>query len=175
MWGSREEKWAQLRCLMLYQLTRPGKTLNFMGNELAQEREWSEERPLDWELLEQEDHRAFSRYFARLQRIYRELPALWKEDYHPESFAWLEPKGGNQAVFAYRRSDRSGQQVTVVLNLSGQAVLSLRVPVSGPESACLRLATWEDAARPRLCPGPGGWEAQLSLPRFGGVLLGPEE
>lgn len=175
MWGSREEKWAQLRCLMLYQLTRPGKTLNFMGNELAQEREWSEERPLDWELLEQEDHRAFSRYFARLQRLYRELPALWKEDYHPESFAWLEPKGGNPAVFAYRRSDRSGQQVTVVLNLSGQAVLSLRVPVSGPESACLRLATWEDAARPRLCPGPGGWEAQLSLPRFGGVLLGPEE
>ena len=175
MWGSREDKWAQLRCLMLYQLTRPGKTLNFMGNELAQEREWSEERPLDWELLEQEDHRAFSRYFARLQRLYRELPALWKEDYHPESFAWLEPKGGNPAVFAYRRSDRSGQQVTVVLNLSGQAVLSLRVPVSGPESACLRLATWEDAARPRLCPGPGGWEAQLSLPRFGGVLLGPEE
>ncbi len=175
MWGSREEKWAQLRCLMLYQLTRPGKTLNFMGNELAQEREWSEERPLDWELLEQEDHRAFSQYFARLQRLYRELPALWKEDYHPESFAWLEPKGGNPAVFAYRRSDRSGQQVTVVLNLSGQAMPGLRVPVSGPESACLRLATWEDAARPRLCPGPDGWEAQLSLPPFGGVLLGPEE
>ncbi len=42
MYGGYEEKFAQARALYLYMYTHPGKKLNFMGNELAQMREWDE-------------------------------------------------------------------------------------------------------------------------------------
>ncbi len=51
LWGSYEEKCAQLRTLYFYMYTHPGKKLNFMGNELAHFREWDEKRALDWNLL----------------------------------------------------------------------------------------------------------------------------
>ena len=42
LWGTYEEKCAQLRTLYFYMYTHPGKKLNFMGNELGHFREWDE-------------------------------------------------------------------------------------------------------------------------------------
>ena len=50
--GDAWQKFANLRLLLTYQATAPGKKLNFMGNEIGQGREWSEKRELDWNLLE---------------------------------------------------------------------------------------------------------------------------
>jgi 1,4-alpha-glucan branching enzyme len=52
MAGDRWQKLANLRALYGYMWAHPGKKLLFMGCELAQEREWSHERSLDWHLLE---------------------------------------------------------------------------------------------------------------------------
>ena len=49
--GDYWQKFAQLRLLFGYQYTQVGKILNFMGNEIGQFAEWSEERSLDWHLL----------------------------------------------------------------------------------------------------------------------------
>ena len=38
--GDAWQKFANLRLLLTYQMTSPGKKLNFMGNEIAQGREW---------------------------------------------------------------------------------------------------------------------------------------
>ena len=54
--GDYWQKFAQLRLLFGYQYTQVGKILNFMGNEIGQFAEWSEERSLDWRLLEYEKH-----------------------------------------------------------------------------------------------------------------------
>ena len=40
--GSYEEKFAQARAFYMYMYGHPGKKLNFMGNEIAQFREWDE-------------------------------------------------------------------------------------------------------------------------------------
>ena len=45
LWGTYEEKCAQLRTLYFYMYTHPGKKLNFMGNEMAHFREWDEKAP----------------------------------------------------------------------------------------------------------------------------------
>lgn len=44
IYGTYEEKFAQLRSLYLYMMMHPGKKLNFMGNEIAMFREWDEEK-----------------------------------------------------------------------------------------------------------------------------------
>ena len=54
--GDRWQQLANLRALYAFMWAHPGKKLLFMGNEFAQEQEWSEERSLDWHLLENRAH-----------------------------------------------------------------------------------------------------------------------
>ena len=46
--GDTWQEFANLRLLLAYQFVSPGKKLNFMGNELAQGREWRASWELDW-------------------------------------------------------------------------------------------------------------------------------
>ena len=88
--GDRWQKLANLRALYAYMWAHPGKKLLFMGGELAQEREWSHERSLDWHLLERPEHRGVQTLVGDLNRVYRDEPALWELDFDPAGFAWLE-------------------------------------------------------------------------------------
>src|SRR3954449_9303142 len=54
--GDRWQKLANLRALYAYMWAHPGKKLLFMGQEFAQQQEWSERRSLDWHLLENPEH-----------------------------------------------------------------------------------------------------------------------
>ena len=49
--GDPWQRFANLRALYAWMWSHPGKQLLFMGAELAQEREWSQDRELDWHLL----------------------------------------------------------------------------------------------------------------------------
>ena len=69
--GDRWQKLANLRALYAYMWAHPGKKLLFMGGELAQEREWSHERSLDWHLLEDPDHAGIQSLVRDLNRVYR--------------------------------------------------------------------------------------------------------
>ena len=64
--GDRWQQFANLRALYGYMWAHPGKKLLFMGQEFAQEAEWSHERSLDWHLLERRDH-------AAIQSLVRDL------------------------------------------------------------------------------------------------------
>ena len=52
--GDHWQKFANLRALLAYQFTRPGKKLLFMGSELAPWREWNHDQSLDWHADEPE-------------------------------------------------------------------------------------------------------------------------
>ncbi|MDH4346990.1 MAG: 1,4-alpha-glucan branching protein GlgB, partial [Thermoleophilia bacterium] len=81
--GDRWQRFANLRALYGYMWAHPGKKLLFMGGELAQEAEWSEERPLDWGLLDQAEHAGVQRLVRDLNRVYRSESALWEVDFEP--------------------------------------------------------------------------------------------
>ncbi len=77
------QKLANLRALYAYMWAHPGKKLLFMGQEFAQPAEWSEERSLDWHLLEQPEHAGIQSLVRDLNRAYRAEPALWELDSDP--------------------------------------------------------------------------------------------
>lgn len=103
MAGDQWQKFANLRMLFGYQYTHPGKKLNFMGAELAQWREWSEERELDWNLLEWETHRQIQQWVRDLNLLYRSEPALYENDFDWKGFKWIEPNDADQSSAAYLR------------------------------------------------------------------------
>lgn len=120
IWGSYEEKFAQLRTLYLYMFTHPGKKLNFMGNELAHFREWDEEKQCDWDLLKYPMHDAFHRYFAKLGELYSKTPALYETEYDWTSFQWIDSDNADENMFSYLRKNENSYYI-VILNFSPNA------------------------------------------------------
>jgi 1,4-alpha-glucan branching enzyme len=135
----RWQKLANLRALYGYMWAHPGKKLLFMGQEFAQEAEWSHERSLDWHLLEQSDHAGVQSLVRDLNRVYRSEPALWELDSDPSGFWWLEANDADANVVAFARtgcdSPARGEPpvVVVIANLSPVARYGYRVglPRSG--------------------------------------------
>jgi 1,4-alpha-glucan branching enzyme len=117
--GDRWQQLANLRALYAYMWAHPGKNLLFMGGEIAQEREWSNERSLDWELLERPGHAGVRDLVRDLNRLYRQEPALWDADDDPSAFSWLVADDADHNVLAFvRRSRTRGRPVVCVANLS---------------------------------------------------------
>ncbi len=113
--GDRWQQLANQRALYGYMWAHPGKKLLFMGQEFAQEAEWSHERSLDWHLLERREHAAIQSLVRDLNRTYRDEPALWDEDFTPEGFWWLEPNDADSNVLAFVRGSRAGARVLVCI------------------------------------------------------------
>ncbi|MBE6838613.1 MAG: 1,4-alpha-glucan branching protein GlgB [Ruminococcus sp.] len=121
MYGSNEEKLAQLRLLYLYMFSHPGKKLLFMGSELASHREWNEAAELEWENLSSPDGEEISRFVRELYRIYRSERALYECDFDNRKFKWLDFSGRNCA-FSYTRYDNDGKRLFFVLNFSNEKI-----------------------------------------------------
>ena len=182
MWGSYEEKFAQVRLLYLYMFTHPGKKLNFMGGEIAQWREWDEEKALDECLLAYPLHDAFRRYFSALGAIYTQQPALYQGEYDTSRFQWLVSDDRAQGVYAYLRRDE-GQDLLVVLNTQDKDWEEYRIGVPYPCVARPLIASqdqqWGGTAGPLPGPvqsQPEGWgtfpcRLEMDLPAMGGLVF----
>ena len=74
--GDAWQKFANLRAYLGFMWTHPGKKLMFMGGEIAQDREWNHDRPLDWWLLDRPENIGVQAALRDLNHIYRNHPAL---------------------------------------------------------------------------------------------------
>ena len=115
--GDEWQRLSNLRLLLTYMFTRPGKKLVFMGTELASWSEWNHDTSLDWHLRGDPARAAFSRYVARLASVYRDTPALWRDDPSWEGFAWIDVADKENSVVSYVRRGGSSH-VIVLLNLT---------------------------------------------------------
>jgi 1,4-alpha-glucan branching enzyme len=118
MHGAHEQKFANLRALYAYMWAHPGKKLLFMGGEVGQWREWSEERSLDWHLLEDGRHRGLNTLVGDLNRLVRERPALHQLDVEPRGFQWVDVDNHLENIFAFMRHSAAGESVVCVYNFS---------------------------------------------------------
>ena len=102
--GSMDDKFGNLRLAYGLMMAHPGKKLLFMGQDFAQQREWSEERSLDWYLLDQEPkHRALNNYMRALLAMYRNYPALYENDCEPCGFEWINGADATHNMLSFCR------------------------------------------------------------------------
>jgi 1,4-alpha-glucan branching enzyme len=125
--GDRWQQFANLRLLISYQMTSPGKKLLFMGGEIAQWSEWQSSRELDWSLLQYPEHDGIRRLVADLNRLYRETPALHLFDFEQRGFQWIDCHDTLQSVISYLRWGENGQFVAVVANFTPVARTAYRI------------------------------------------------
>ncbi|MBR3862328.1 MAG: alpha amylase C-terminal domain-containing protein, partial [Clostridia bacterium] len=116
--GNYWEKFAGARAHLAYMMTHPGKKLLFMGSEFGQFREWDYENELEWYLLDYPMHAQFQQYAAALNHLYLKTPALFEQDGGWEGFQWIDPDNCDQSVISYRRIDKRGREVVVLINFT---------------------------------------------------------
>jgi len=131
--GDRWQRFANLRAYLAFMWTHPGKKLLFMGGEFGQEREWNHDAGLDWDLLDQHEHKGVQSLVRDLNALYRRIPALHVLDCEPEGFEWIEANDSDNSVLAYLRKDRAEDRpVVVVCNFTPIPRAGYRVGVSLP-------------------------------------------
>ncbi|HTP40003.1 MAG TPA: 1,4-alpha-glucan branching protein GlgB [Steroidobacteraceae bacterium] len=115
--GDRWQQLANLRLLYAYMWTFPGKKLLFMGGEFGHPWEWDFRGELPWWLLQHAEHEGVRRAVADLNRLYANEPALYRHEFEPGGFNWVDCNDAAQSVLSYlRRGD--GYDLLVVLNLT---------------------------------------------------------
>lgn len=116
--GDTWQKFANLRLLLTYQMASPGKKLNFMGNEFAQGPEWRSSWEVDWHQLGIEFHRGIHSLAHDLNHLYRDLPALYEQDFMQSGFSWLDCQDAERSLLSFLRRGRHGETVVVALNFT---------------------------------------------------------
>ena len=120
--GDRKDKFASLRLTYGYMAAHPGKKLIFMGQEFGQEREFSEERELDWNLLEpvdgeMSDHERLRQYVSVLNSFYLAHPAMYVDDSRTAGFEWISTLDADNSVIAFVRKCKE-ETLLVVCNFT---------------------------------------------------------
>ncbi|HMF56169.1 MAG TPA: 1,4-alpha-glucan branching protein GlgB [Pyrinomonadaceae bacterium] len=131
--GDLWQRFANLRALLAYMWAHPGKKLLFMGGEFGQWREWSEERSLDWHLLNENFHRGLHDMVRELNRVYVGNSAFWEGDDTPAGFQWIDASNAPENTIAFLRiAPASGRVIVCVSNFSPVVRRSYRVGLPRP-------------------------------------------
>ncbi len=127
--GDKWQKFANVRLLLTYQMTCPGKKLNFMGNEFAQPREWNAYSQLAWDMFKNPAHAALARLARDLNLLYRDNRALHELDFEAEGFRWIDCHDADQSVLSFIRRARDGSEALMVLNFTPVVRRNYRIGV----------------------------------------------
>ncbi|MCI9526411.1 MAG: 1,4-alpha-glucan branching protein GlgB [Lachnospiraceae bacterium] len=128
--GEGKDKFANLKAGYGFMMGHPGKKLLFMGQEFGQLREWSEERELDWFLLEEPQHRQLQTYVKDLLHIYRKYPAMYEADTDWSNFEWINADDNTRSVFSFVRKSANGKKnLLYICNFTPMAWDDYRVGV----------------------------------------------
>ena len=128
--GSYEEKFKNLMAGYAFMTGHPGKKLLFMGQDFGQHREWSEERELDWFLLEKEPNHQLQLFVKELLHLYKSNKCLYEYDCWPEGFEWINADDGYRSIYSFMRHSKGAKKnLLFVCNFTPMARDDYRVGV----------------------------------------------
>ncbi len=101
--GDLWQRFANLRLLLSYMWTHPGKKLLFMGSDFGQWNEWDFDSSLQWDLLQWETHRGVQKMVADLNHLVAREPALHEVDFDGRGFEWIDCHNYEDSTLSYIR------------------------------------------------------------------------
>jgi 1,4-alpha-glucan branching enzyme len=143
--GDYWQKFANLRAFYGYFMGHPGKKLLFMGGEFGQFSEWSEERELDWLLLDFEMHANLQQYVRDINRYCRQDQAFWQMDDNWQGFEWIDCHDNLQSVISFLRKSQDGDFTVVLCNFTPVVRHDYRIGV--PKAGSYREIFNSDSSR----------------------------
>ena len=108
--GYEIDKFKNLKAGYAFMMGHPGKKLLFMGQDFAQLQEWSEERELDWYLLDNPNHKGISEWMKALLHLYKKYPSLYEYDINWNGFQWINANDNYRSIFSFIRKGSSGKK-----------------------------------------------------------------
>ena len=128
--GLEDDKFKNLKAGYAFMMGHPGKKLLFMGQDFGQVQEWSEERELDWYLLDNPNHRNLLSFVKDLLHIYKKYPAMYEQDVSWAGFEWINANDSYRGIFSFVRKSKSGKNdLLFVCNFTPVAYDEYRVGV----------------------------------------------
>ncbi|HEX3333230.1 MAG TPA: 1,4-alpha-glucan branching protein GlgB [Acidimicrobiales bacterium] len=159
--GDDWQRFANLRLLYSYQYALPGKKLLFMGDEVAQRREWDHEGEVAWDLLALPPHAGIVSLVRDLNGLYRRSAALHELDCDPRGFEWTQPSDADASLLSFLRYSSDGSPLLVVCNFT--PVVRHNVPAGVPSGGF-----WEE-----LLNSDGSEYGGSGVGNLGGVASHP--
>ena len=152
--GNLDEKFQNLMVGYAFMFGHPGKKLLFMGQDFGQEREWSEERELDWYLLGEKLNQGVHTYVKELLELYRKYPAMYEIDNTWDGFEWMNADDAEHSTYCFVRKGSSGKNnLLFVLNMTPMKWENYTVPVPKKKKYKLLLNSDEERF--------GGWGNEI--------------
>ena len=90
-----------------------------MGSEIGQFKEWNYSEGIEFFLTEYPNHEKLALMVKELNHLYKTTPALYQIEDSWDGFEWLAPDDGDRNFIAYKRKDRQGKELLVLINFSG--------------------------------------------------------
>ncbi len=129
--GDDWQKFANLRLLLAYMYTHPGKKLLMAGTELGTWNEWDCNSSLEWHLLQYQPHQQMSMFLSDLGKLYLSDSSLWLWDTRPEGFSWIDANDHLNSVLSFVRRGPDGFLVCL-LNFTPVVRHGYRIGVPEP-------------------------------------------
>ena len=169
--GLTGDKFAALKAAFGFMYGHPGKKLLFMGQEFAQQREWSEMRSLDWYLMDEAPHRQIHQFIHDFNHLYKEYGALWYNDCDVIGFEWMDCARPETSTVAFvRRGKTKTKQLMFILNFTPveHAKYKVKAPCKGKFTEILNSDDIKYGGQGRINAKPVTAKIKKSLPKAGG-------
>jgi 1,4-alpha-glucan branching enzyme len=103
-----------------------------MGNEIAQTREWDEDKSISWNLLDADEHKKIQRYCADLNKLYTGNTAMHELDYDNAGFQWISSLDADHSIVSFLRRSSDGEVLFVIANFTPVVYKNYRAAVPLP-------------------------------------------
>ncbi len=108
--GYPDDKFENLKAGYAFMFGHPGKKLLFMGQDIGQHREWSEEREIDWYLLQEPNNEHLQAWVRDLLHLYTNYECLYANDNRYGGFQWINADDAYRSIFSFIRWNVTGEE-----------------------------------------------------------------
>lgn len=181
--GTYNEKFSNLRLLLMYMYAHPGKKLLFMGSEFGQFIEWNEWQALDWHLLDYDSHKKMQHFLKDLNGLYKSEPCFYALDTSYDGYKWIEVDNAQESVISFERIDDQNNKLIAAFNFTPvhrdahpigvdalgdyEVIFNSNQPIYGGELEALKVV-YTAVAEPAF---NRPYSIRIKMPTLGGVFI----